>query len=459
MIFPWRRRRTLFRSTATTLAVVLVVLQLIVLAVLAYYVMLPMAKRSADDLAALMVLSAQTWVELPPETRLDFELELAKNHNLWLFHATTPLPRHDHLFLPYVMLLEDALEARTGQTIQIKVTEWDRPWFWVEFNMGGQFIRIGFPRDHLGVSPPLALLLVLVATVALTLIAAVIMVRRVARPLDRLAEAAVRIGQGEMPESLPETGAEELVSLTRTFNRMAQQVQELLANRTTLLAGISHDLRTPLARMRLAVEMLPRDADPKLVARMERDLEEMNRLIGQFLELSRGLSKEATQETNLNQLLDELASAARNDGTTVERLPEKPCVRSVGPMALRRILSNLIENAVRYGAGKPITLGCECTVESALIRVLDRGPGIPPDQLESVFRPFFRLESSRSSTTGGSGLGLAIARQLAEANGWQIALLSRDGGGMEARLIIPAPAAIPVPGSRAVRPPGEPGAA
>jgi two-component system osmolarity sensor histidine kinase EnvZ len=396
---------------------------------------------------------------LPPETRLDFELELAKNHNLWLFHATTPLPRHDHLFLPYVMLLEDALEARTGQTIQIKVTEWDRPWFWVEFNMGGQFIRIGFPRDHLGVSPPLALLLVLVATVALTLIAAVIMVRRVARPLDRLAEAAVRIGQGEMPEILPETGAEELVSLTRTFNRMAQQVQELLANRTTLLAGISHDLRTPLARMRLAVEMLPRDADPKLVARMERDLEEMNRLIGQFLELSRGLSKEATQETDLNQLLDELASAARNDGTTVERLPEKPCVRSVGPMALRRILSNLIENAVRYGAGKPITLGCECTVESALIRVLDRGPGIPPDQLESVFRPFFRLESSRSSTTGGSGLGLAIARQLAEANGWQIALLSRDGGGMEARLIIPAPAAIPVPGSRAVRPPGEPGAA
>lgn len=455
MIFPWCRRRTLFRSTATTLAVVLAVFQLIVLAVVVYYVMLPMARRSADDLAALMVLSAQTWVELPPETRRDFERELAKGHNLWLFHATTPLPRHDRLFLPYVMLLEDALGARTGQTIQIKVTEWEQPWFWVEFNMGGQFIRIGFPRDRIGVSPPLALLLVLVATVALTLIAAVIMVRRVARPLDRLAEAAVRIGQGETPEILPEAGAEELVSLTRTFNHMAQQVQELLANRTTLLAGISHDLRTPIARMRLAVEMLSRDADPKLAARMERDLEEMNRLIGQFLELSRGLNKEMPRETDISQLLDELASAARNGGATVERLPEKPCVRSVGSVALRRILSNLVENATRYGEGKPITLGCECTTgEAALIRVLDRGPGIPPDQMGSVFRPFFRLESSRSSTTGGSGLGLAIARQLAEANGWQIALLPREGGGMEARLSIPAQA----PNPRSAHPPGEPDA-
>lgn len=107
-------------------------------------------------------------------------------------------------------------------------------------------------------------------------------------------------------------------------------------------------------------------------------------------------------------------------------------------MAIRRILANLIENGARYGAGKPVTVACRCHADATVIQILDRGPGIPADQAENVFRPFYRLESSRSSATGGSGLGLAIARQLADANGWQIQLLPREGGGTEARLVIPS---------------------
>jgi two-component system, OmpR family, osmolarity sensor histidine kinase EnvZ len=218
---------------------------------------------------------------------------------------------------------------------------------------------------------------------------------------------------------------------------MALQVQSLLANRTTLLAGISHDLRTPLARMRLALEMLPENANPKLVARLRNDVEEMNRLIGEFISFSRGLEKEATQLTDLNLLLRELAENAANEGHEVRVLPHAQCIRPVGPMALRRILSNLAGNAVRYGAGKAVEMECECAEGASVIRVLDRGPGIPAAEVENVFRPFYRLESSRSVATGGSGLGLAIARQLAEVNGWQIALLPRQGGGTEARLTIP----------------------
>ena len=436
-MWAWRRRRSLFRSTAATVAAALIIFQLITLAVTAYYVMLPIAKRSADDLASLMVLSAQTWVELPPPTREDFELELAKRHNLWLFRATTPLPQGGHDFLPYLILLESALQARTGEAIEVKTTQWEQPWFWVEIPSGGYLIRVGFPRDHLGMRPPLAVLLLLAATIALTLITAIILARRINRPLARLSEAATRVGLGNTPESLPESGPEELASLARTFNRMAFQVKDLLANRTTLLAGVSHDLRTPLARMRLALEMLPQDSDPKNIDRLRRDMEEMNRLIGEFLALSRGLEKEAEQEIDLNQLLQELADHALDEGARVEWQAQAPCLRPAGPMALRRILGNLIGNAVRYGAGKPITLICECRPQASVIRVLDRGPGIPRDQMESVFRPFYRVETSRSVTTGGSGLGLAIARQLADANGWKIELLPREGGGTEARLTLP----------------------
>ncbi|MDO8892939.1 MAG: ATP-binding protein [Sulfurimicrobium sp.] len=435
-MWAWHRRHSLFRSTAATVAAALIIFQLITLAVTVYYVMLPIAKRSADDLASLMVLSAQTWVELPPQTREDFELELAKRHNLWLFRATTPLPEGGHDFLPYLMLLESALQARTGEPIEVKTTQWEEPWFWVEIPSGGYLIRIGFPREHLGMRPPLAVLLMLAATIMLTLITAIILARRITRPLARLSEAATRIGQGNAPETLQETGAEELASLARTFNRMAFQVKELLANRTTLLAGISHDLRTPLARMRLALEMLPQDSAPQHIDRLRRDMEEMNRLIGEFLALSRGLEKETEQEIDLSQLLQELADHARNEGAQVEWQAQPPCPVLAGPMALKRILGNLIGNAVRYGAGKPLTLICECHLQTSVIQVLDRGPGIPPDQLESVFRPFYRLESSRSITTGGSGLGLAIARQLAEANGWTIELLPREGGGTEARLTL-----------------------
>jgi two-component system osmolarity sensor histidine kinase EnvZ len=284
---------------------------------------------------------------------------------------------------------------------------------------------------------PLALLMILAATLVLTFVSSIVLARRIARPLQDLAEAARNVGMGNTPASLAEDGVEELAELAHTFNNMAQQVQLLLANRTTLLAGISHDLRTPLARMRLAVEMLPENADPKIISRLKNDVDEMNRLIGEFLNFSRGLEKEEPQQTDMNELLQELADNVSAEGAIMKWEPVRLCVQKVSQTALRRILSNLLSNAARYGAGKEIELLCECGEVVCVIRVLDRGPGIPEAELENVFRPFYRLESSRSSATGGSGLGLAIARQLAQANGWKLALLSRSGGGTEARLTIP----------------------
>ncbi len=430
------KRSSLFRHTSFVVAGTLVIFQLIALGVSAYYIILPMAKRSADDLAGLIVLSAKTWVELPPETRTDFERELAARHNLWLFDTSVPLPEYDH-YQPYLSLLEQALARRTGVATPIKVTHWEKTWFWVDVSAGGKQIRFGFPEDILGMQLPVAMLLVMAAAIILTLFTAIILARQVTRPLERMAEAARHIGLGNAPASLPETGPEELAGLAHTFNNMSLQVQSLLENRTTLLAGISHDLRTPLARMRIGLEMLPQGTDPKIVSRLAGDIDEMNRLIGEFLAFSRGLEKEEMQEVDLRALLRELADNAAVEGGRVTLVPGQPCIRQVGLRALRRILVNLIVNAVRYGAGQPVQIECECDGGRSVIHILDRGPGIPPEELENVFRPFYRLESSRSAATGGSGLGLAIAQQLANVNGWQIALLPRPDGGTEARLTIP----------------------
>jgi len=436
MNLPLRRPATLFGRSAVTITLAFLLFQAFTLATVVYFVLMPLAERSADDLAELIVLSAQTWVELPPETRRDFELELAKNHSLWLFAASAPLARTGHS-APYQQLLESTLSKRAGKPVTVVVSDWSEPWFWTEISVAGQLIRIGFPRERVGTRPFLALLLVLGSGTLLALATALVLARRITLPLSRLSQATASVGKGETPELLPESGPQELAVLARRFNLMARQVSELLANRTTLLAGVSHDLRTPLARMRLAVEMLPESSRPELINHLRHDLEQMNRLIGTLLDLSRGLGHEEKQHVDLNELAGELATDLRRGGARVECMAASPCTIEAAPLALRRILSNLLDNGVRYGAGRTVGIEWSQTEKGETrIGVLDSGTGIPPDQREAVFQPFYRMEASRSSATGGSGLGLAIARQLAENNGWKLELLPRPEGGTEARLTI-----------------------
>ena len=443
-----RKPHSLFRSTVSTVALALLVFQIILIAATVHYVMLPMAKRSADDLAALLILSTKTWVELPPETRKDFELELIRQHQFMLFEDVAPLPPRSAP-LPYLSLLDKALSSRLGKPVSVKVTDLDTTWFWVEIPAGGRLMRIGFPKSRLHTDPPMMLLLALLATVALSLLTALILARRITRPLARFAEAARHIGSSDLPERLPDNGIEELSSLANTLEQMALQVKELLANRTTLLAGISHDLRTPLARMRLAIEMLPQEADARTVERLRRDIEVMDALIGEFLALSKELHRETPETLELAPMLQEIANDASAHGTLVECAISAGLKVEAGPLALHRILLNLLGNAQQYGNGRPVRLEADLQKDVVEIRVLDRGPGIPKEELDKVFRPFYRIESSRSTGTGGSGLGLAIVQQLCAANGWQVALRPRAGGGTEALLTIPAMQAASKSGNRA----------
>ena len=225
---------------------------------------------------------------------------------------------------------------------------------------------------------------------------------------------------------------------------MARELTQLIENRTILLAGISHDLRTPLTHMRLALEMLtPEKADAALIDRLRQSTEKMDQLIGYTLELARGLETHEAEEVDLREFIDGIiANYHRGPDTSIEWQPDTYCPVSIDTMAMQRVLVNLLDNAIRYAGDKPVTVRCYRDSNASVIQVLDRGEGIPASAREAVFRPFHRLENSRSRKTGGSGLGLAIAHQLCNAHGWTIELLPRENGGTEARIVIPR-AAIP----------------
>lgn len=425
---------TLFGRTAATLLAVFLLAQGAAMYAVWLTVVAPLAERSADDLAARMVLAAQTWVELPPETRRDYEIELFLQHSLELGRVERPLPT----VLPVGYFgdhLADALSRRTGQAIRLKQGP-DPAWAWAEIALAGNLLRVGYLRDNYELAAPWEAAAVFLAGALLTLATALLLARRTAGRLRLLARSAAEVGQGRLPARLPETGADELRRLTAAFNQMADEVQGLLENRTVLLSGISHDLRTPITRMQLALAMLD-DADPGLVRRMEGDLREMTRLIAQMLDFARSLKGEDESVVDLAAALAELAGSCSRP-ERVRFAAAGPCRRVLSLAALNRVVGNLVENALRYGGEVPVDLELDCTGEAVRIRVLDRGPGIPAAERDKVFQPFYRLEASRSRDTGGSGLGLAIVRQLADVQGWRVDLGERAGGGLAAEVVIPA---------------------
>ncbi|MDH3353823.1 MAG: ATP-binding protein, partial [Chromatiales bacterium] len=356
------------------------------------------------------------------------------------------MPLHDS---PFIQLISQALQRRIGAPVTIyespEVTS-SNIWatgnhtYWVPVNFDNENILVSFQYGHSRLEPPFTIMLILLVGLIATLFTSLILARRLTKPLRQLSNAAQQLGQGDHVSLLPEKGPDELAELVHSFNTMSQEIQELLANRTTLLTGISHDLRSPLTRMELAVEMLEGSADPTLLKPLHRDIEQMNRLIGLFLEISQEIHEEKRKKFDIAPLLNEVIDDHRRTGAQIELEMRSIPPLMIHPLALQRIVSNLLENAIRYGAGKPINIICRHQIINSkkvvTLEVMDRGQGIPESELEAVFRPFHRLDKSRNSHTEGTGLGLSITRQLAQANGCKVELESRDGGGTIARIII-----------------------
>jgi signal transduction histidine kinase len=259
------------------------------------------------------------------------------------------------------------------------------------------------------------------------------LVRMTTRPLARLAKAADAFGEGSEEAPLEVTGPTEVSKVIDAFNRMQARVRRQLRERAQLLGAISHDLKTPITRLRLRSELLQ---DAALRAKMQRDLDEMEAMVASTLDFFSTVGDESRrQPVDIAALVDSVCEDRREAGEAVSVRGAPRAPYRADPQALRRCLDNLVGNAVRYGGCAEVEI--DDSEQKLRILVRDRGPGIPPEELERVFEPYYRLESSRNRASGGTGLGLSIARNIARWHGGDIRLDNAAGGGLTAELRLP----------------------
>lgn len=268
---------------------------------------------------------------------------------------------------------------------------------------------------------------------ALIALLAWLVARMATRPIRQLAQAASRLGSDIDHAPLQESGPTEIRQAAHAFNAMQGRIRRQIQHRTHMLAAITHDLQTPLTRMRLRLEKV---ADPELQQKLIDDLGVMHGMVREGLELARSMdSSEKIQALDLDSLLDSVCADAADAGQNVTLEGSTRAFVMAQPGALRRCLTNLIDNACKYGQQARVSAALE--QQKILIRIRDHGPGIPESEQESVFEPFYRLETSRSRDTGGTGLGLTIARNIVENHHGQLRLRNLAEGGLEVQLELP----------------------
>jgi two-component system osmolarity sensor histidine kinase EnvZ len=334
---------------------------------------------------------------------------------------------------------DDLLSEKLANEIRDRI---DRP-FVIDVDHSDRQVRITIeledgllhviaPRERLFTATSYTFVLWMVGASATLFTIAIIFMRNQIRPIRRLAKAVDRFGKGQEVGEFRAQGAAEVRQAARAFSLMRARIKRQIAQRTEMLAGVSHDLKTPLTRMKLQIAMLGDGPD---VADLKSDIEEMEHMIEGYLAFARGEGEESAVPTDLDALLDEVVVSARRQGGDVRLEGRTGLSLVVRPNAIRRCVGNLVSNAVRYA--HHVRVVARASPAQVEIWVDDDGPGIPEDRREDVFRPFFRLDPSRNPRTGGVGLGLTIARDIARSHGGDLILATAPGGGLRAILRLP----------------------
>ena len=306
--------------------------------------------------------------------------------------------------------------------------------------LDGSWVVFAAPSRIWGLSQPIrwAIWLVFlgIAISSTTVLAA----RQFAGPVKHLAAAVRGFGVNPSASPIPETGPRELREVIRTFNEMQAQIRRFISHRTMMLAAISHDLRTPLTRMRLRGELIE---DPMQQARLFRDVDEMQAMVDGALAFFRDdAEQESTTQFDLANVLMTIANDFADQSVEVVYSGPSHMSYQGRPFALKRVFTNLVENAVKYASAPEIHL--EHGAHALEVVILDHGPGIPPDAMANVFLPYFRVEKSRNRNTGGVGLGLTVAQAIVQAHGGTISLQNRPAGGLEVRATLPLDTLRPI---------------
>jgi len=393
----------------------------------------PRAKQLAQMVVSVVNLTRAALVTAHTDKRRALLSELSDREGIRVY-PTEPgerlLPSPD---TPFVHMLHAEIRRQLGEDSRFASGLGELHGFFISFHIDDDEYWVMLPRERVERQFPWQWLGWTALALLLSLVGAWLIVSRINQPLKALAAAAADIGKGKRPAPLPEAGPIEIETLARSFNQMSQDLARLDADRALILAGVSHDLRTPLSRLRLSTEMS--GSDEALKQGMIADIGEMDSIIGQFLDFARTQSEEPLAATDVAALAREVVEHQLHLGRAVQANLEPVPVLALRRMGIKRLISNLVDNALAYGE-QDVGVAVRSEGGRLILEVTDRGPGIPPQEAERLKQPFTRLEQARSGK-GGSGLGLAIVDRIARHHGGTLELLPREGGGLIARVSIP----------------------
>ena len=332
----------------------------------------------------------------------------------------------------YYATLTDSLQRTLNRPTEVRLEESDALYAWIKMPQH-EFIWLRVPLAETDIAYPAPQIVFIGAILVLSLLGGWWVARSISRPLKRLQFAAREVGRGDRPGDLKVVGTHELQALTKSFNQMARDVEQLEEDRTLLLAGISHDLRTPITRIRLACEFLP-DSEAENRDGIVRDTEDMDEIIDQFIGFVRDGRDEKFKAEDLNEMLRIVTQPMETDEISFKlNLTPLPGYK-FKPLAMKRMVVNLLENAIRYG-GHKIIIKTDYDSENILLSIRDNGPGIDESQIEHLFAPFKRGDSSRQGK--GTGLGLAIVKRVVGLHEGEVILRNHAKGGLEVFITLP----------------------
>lgn len=355
-----------------------------------------------------------------------FGFQISLEPGVILPNKTTPANERIDRFLSV------ALQERISRPFQIDTSSFKRQVI-IEVQLADAVLRVVAPGDRLFSSTTYIFIMWMVGSSLILFAVASIFMRNQIRPIRRLARAVDSFGKGRpVEEDFRSGGAQEVRQAATAFNLMRERIQRQIRQRTDMLSGVSHDLRTPLTRMKLQLAML--GGSPE-IHELKADVGEMQKMIEGYLTFARGEGDEEALETNLSDVIEDVVAQWKRNGAVIDAHVEGRLDAWCRPNAIKRCLDNLIANANRYGSH--IWLRAGKRAEFTEIAIDDDGPGIPEESREEVFRPFYRLDQSRNPETGGTGLGLAIARDIARAHGGDIIMETSPNGGLRALVRLP----------------------
>ncbi len=400
----------------------------------------PRGQQIAAQVVSIVTITRTALTHSAPALRRELLFDLAVTQGIRVYpreaeDETRPLPDND-----VTALIEENVRARLGKETQIVGKVNNQRGFWISFRIEDDDYWLMLDRDRVDRPSGIQWLSWVTISLFLSLLGAVFISRLINQPLANLAAAARSIARGTNPAPLYEKGPAEIREANQSFNQMVQDLQQVETDRAVILAGISHDLRTPITRMQLELEMsgLPGEARRG----MQSDLTQMEAIIAQFLDYARPTDSKSFMPFDLSALLAKTAEeAARQPDIKITTAIAAGLSVTGNPTEMARVMSNLIENARRYGKteGSGVTeLSLSAAIESghAVIELADRGSGLPPEQIAYLLRPFTRLDSARGQANG-AGLGLAIVDRVVQRHQGKLEIINREDGGLMVRVVLP----------------------